>query len=373
MGRCGRGVSEPRSALHELMSRNTFFTDAPRGVLTAILACLLGGAADGSDISPADTFRSSSAALAAKAGSAMTVTGGEGWLFLANELRHAGAGPFWGPEAAKASRAAKPGEADPLPAILDFKRQLDALGIGLILVPVPPKAAVYPDKAMALPGWAPPVRVDAALVAWYDLLRGKGIEVLDLTEVFLEARGTGRAPYCRQDSHWSGAGCELAARQLAGLIRSQPWYGGVPRQEYRTQQSMVTLSGDLWGSIAEDARPEREEVSLRAVSGTDGRPVPPDRASPVVLMGDSHNLVFHSGGDMHAAGAGLPDQLAFELGFAVDLVAVRGSGATPARVNLYRNGRAHPSYLAGKKLVIWCFTAREFTESQGWRLVPVSR
>jgi len=69
----------------------------------------------------------------------------------------------------------------------------------------------------------------------------------------------------------------------------------------------------------------------------------------------------------------LPDQLALELGFAVDLVAVRGSGATPARINLYRNGRADAGYLKGKKLVIWCFAAREFTESQGWRLVPVSK
>ena len=76
---------------------------------------------------------------------------------------------------------------------------------------------------------------------------------------------------------------------------------------------------------------------------------------------------------MHARGAGLPDQLALELGFAVDLVAVRGSGATPARATLLRLARANPGYLAGKKLVIWCFGAREFTESSGWQKVPVIR
>ena len=38
----------------------------------------------------------------------------------------------------------------------------------------------------------------------------------------------------------------------------------------------------------------------------------PDRTSPVLVLGDSHVLVFHDGGDMHAAGAGLPDQLAFD-------------------------------------------------------------
>ncbi len=91
----------------------------------------------------------------------------------------------------------------------------------------------------------------------------------------------------------------------------------------------------------------------------------------MVLLGDSHNLVFHSGGDMHAKGAGLADQLASLWGLPVDLVAVRGSGATPARINLLRQARANPKYLGEKKIVVWCFAAREFTESQGWQKVPV--
>jgi alginate O-acetyltransferase complex protein AlgJ len=92
-----------------------------------------------------------------------------------------------------------------------------------------------------------------------------------------------------------------------------------------------------------------------------------DRASPIVLLGDSHTLVFHSGQELHGTGAGLADQLAAELGLAVDVVGVRGSGATPARVNLLRRAKADPAYLAGKKVVIWCFAAREFTEGSGWQ------
>ena len=74
---------------------------------------------------------------------------------------------------------------------------------------------------------------------------------------------------------------------------------------------------------------------------------------------------------MLAKGAGLPDQLALELGFPVDLVAVRGSGATPSRINLLRRAQKDPNYWTGKKWVIWCFSAREFTESDGWRKVPL--
>ena len=75
---------------------------------------------------------------------------------------------------------------------------------------------------------------------------------------------------------------------------------------------------------------------------------------------------------MHARGAGLADQLALELGFAVDLIAVRGSGATPVRISLYRQCKKDPGYIVRKKVIIWCFSAREFTESTGWSVVPVA-
>ena len=76
----------------------------------------------------------------------MTVPGKDGWLFLRCELRHIGAGPFWGEAAVKVSQATSPGKADPLPAILDFNEQLKARGIELILAPVPCKALVYAEK-----------------------------------------------------------------------------------------------------------------------------------------------------------------------------------------------------------------------------------
>ena len=46
-------------------------------------------------------------------------------------------------------------------------------------------------------------------------------------------------------------------------------------------------------------------------------------------------------------------------------------GATPARVDLLRTSRSDPDYLKGKKLIIWCFSAREFSEAPAWQKVPV--
>ena len=42
----------------------------------------------------------------------------------------------------------------------------------------------------------------------------------------------------------------------------------------------------------------------------------------------------------------------------------------PTGVNLLRRARADSGYLVNKKLIVWCFAAREFTESSGWSLVP---
>jgi hypothetical protein len=101
----------------------------------------------GADVKTVDAFRAlcrSKAATALKNYS-ISVAGRSGWLFFSSELRHVGAGKFWGQDAARVSQSAFAAHADPLPAILDFKQQLDRAGVELLLVPVPPKSVVYPD------------------------------------------------------------------------------------------------------------------------------------------------------------------------------------------------------------------------------------
>jgi alginate O-acetyltransferase complex protein AlgJ len=322
----------------------------------------------------ADEFRLDCAAKAeaAEKSGATTVLGKDGWMFFAPELRHVGAGAFWGEAAAKVSKATKPEQADPLPAILDFKAQLDKAGIELLFVPVPPKAIIYPeavsDKVSAA---STSSRLDPHHQAFYELLRRSGVKVIDWVPEFLTARGS-TLLYCKQDTHWSGQACVLAAQGLAKELQTRSWYASVPKQKFSHETKTIELTGDLRRELGANA-PAKESIPVRFVgSRTTGalKPVEVDRASPVVLLGDSHNLIFHAGDDMQALGAGLPDQLALELGFAVDVVAVRGSGATPARVNLLRRAR-EPGYLDRKKVVIWCFGTREFTESSGWQKVPV--
>lgn len=295
-----------------------------------------------------------------------------GWLFLAAELRFLSLGHFWGGEAPKVSRAHKPDLADPIPAIVDFQKQLKARGIDLLVVPVPPKASLYPEKIV--PGFDVG-GVDPAPVMrrFYEELRAAGIDVLDLAPLFIQNRDDKRGGvFCKTDSHWSGLGCMLAAQAIAEKIRGK-LTAPASRKDYVSEWKEAEIKGDLVSLLPPGAqKPGPEKISVRSISEKgSGGGIEPDPNSPVLLIGDSHTLVFH---DFLTERAGLVDQMANELGFAPDLIGTRGSGATPVRITLYRRSSKEPGYLAKKKVVVWCFAAREFTEAaEGWARVPVAK
>jgi len=299
-------------------------------------------------------------------------TEADGWLFFAAELRFLSLGRFWGDEAPKVSRAHKPDLADPIPAILDFQKQLKARGIDLLVVPVPPKAAIYPEKI--LPGFSAGKEDDAPVMhRFYEELRAAGVEILDLMPVFVQNRDDKRGGvFCKTDSHWSGFGCTLAAQAIAENVRRK-LTAPPPRKDYESEWKESRVNGDLVVLLPPDApKPGPEKIAVRSVSekGT-GTAVSPDPNSPVLLLGDSHTLVYH---DFLAERGGLVDQLAQELGFPPDLIGTRGSGATPVRISLYRHSLKNPDYLAKKKVVVWCFAAREFTEAtEGWAKIPIAK
>jgi hypothetical protein len=315
-----------------------------------------------------EKFRAELAAKvqAAEKTNSRVISGAGGWLFLPGELRFLSVVRFWGDDAVKVSRSTKPENADPIPAILDFRDQLKQHGIELLLVPVPPKAAIYPEKIV------PEFRAgrdDAApyLHQFYNELRGKGVEVVDLTPLFLKERDT--PAFCKIDSHWSGHGCVVAAQAMAERVRSK--ITTAERIQYNAAWKDFEISGDLANLLTADTKPAPEKISLRCISEKiSGAAVKPDEKSPLLVIGDSHTLVFH---EFLGERAGLLDQLAFELGFVPDLIGTRGSGATAVRISLYRRSNKDRDYLTNKRMVIWCFSAREFTEADGWEKVPIAK
>lgn len=297
------------------------------------------------------------------------VEGADGWLFLKEELEHIAVGKFWGEDAEKVSKSRKKEFADPVPAIVAYNKALAEKGITLYLMPVPPKGLVYADKLMhgVVPEGGDTER--GLYSQFYKTLEEQGVKVIDMLPKLVEKSKTEQM-YCKTDTHFSGKGLELFADAVAEEIKKELWYDSSTQQEFSIKEETISISGDLERMLGQDGK---EDIALSLVSNKrTGNLVESDEQSPVILLGDSHTLVFSAGGDLHAKGGGLFDNLSATLGFSVDLLGVRGSGVTPARIKLFQRSKKNPDYLDGKKALIWCFTAREFTGTGGWREIPVA-
>ena len=290
------------------------------------------------------------------------------WFFLVKELKHLSGGRFW----EKPWSEVATNGSDPVPSILEFNSLLEKRGIRLVLVPVPAKAAIYPDK---LAGSFAPVEVEPH-APFLDRIREAGVTVVDLEAPFREARveHPDRWLYCRQDAHFSPAAIELLVSLLpvdASVAETAP-SNNFPVGD----PASLSFAGDqVIGSEWENSV-AHETVDVRFVSHDGKVGVVPDPESSVLILGDSHTLVFHAGKEagMHCTGAGVADHLAARLGFVPDLVGVRGSGLVQARKQLFYKATANPGYWSKKKVVIWLFSVREFTQSSDRLIsIPIDR
>ena len=220
------------------------------------------------------------------------------------------------------------------------------------MVPVPPKAEIYPEKVSSnLPPAGDP---DYALGEFYDVLRKNGVDVLDVSPKFHAEKNRRARPGVLQDGHplvrgglraGGGGDRQGGARKTR---RERPR----PAKTYASVWKDVAIDGDLGGMLGADAKkPGPETISVRAVERhARARP----ETAPCCCWATATRWFFH---DFLAERAGLLDQLAAELGSVPDRIAIRGSGATPVRIDLYRRGIKEPGYLAKKKVVVWVFTA----------------
>ncbi|MFW5751382.1 MAG: alginate O-acetyltransferase AlgX-related protein [Planctomycetota bacterium] len=279
----------------------------------------------------------------------------DGWWYLGAELE------------AYAKPAPTERKGGPVAGIAHYQRLLAAHGIGLVVMPVPGKVASHPDPLLG-----EGARRSASMDAVFAALRKEGVRVLDLREGFAALRDAGVATHCRQDSHWSPRGLEAAAEQLAARVVESPWHPDSAAPD-AVQREGITLEalGDLPPLI--DAAPEPEILQPERIIPAGTAAV--DDASPVVLVGDSHALVFHQpiAGGIQSNGCGLADHLLAHTGLGVDLVANQGSGVNAPWISLARR-RGERANLAGKRLVIWCFAARDLLDPDvEWKQIPVIR
>ncbi|MBI3180620.1 MAG: hypothetical protein HYZ28_00505 [Myxococcales bacterium] len=288
--------------------------------------------------------------------------GREGWLFYQPDVKYLlepyfrGQGPL--------------PEGDPVAVIRDFKEQLASRGIDLLVVPVPGKPSVLPDRVSA--ALERTSEVNGNTRRFLSELREAGVETVDLQAAFRsrrEAAGDDGALYLRTDTHWTGEGAVLAARRLAERVRRYSWYeGAAGERRYRTREASVMRRGDIVTMSgvpsAIETIPE-ELVRCRQVVDADGglyRDLP---ESPVLLLGDSFSRIYQSD---EPRAAGLIANLAYELQLPLASIVNDGGASTLVRQQLARRTQL----LEGKRLVIWAFVERDVRFGlQGWKPVAL--
>ncbi|MCP4847758.1 MAG: hypothetical protein GY899_07425 [Verrucomicrobiaceae bacterium] len=294
------------------------------------------------------------------------------WLFLKSELEHLGTGAFWTKDWKEVSKSG----VDPVPVFLALNEKLSALGVKFIFVPIPAKASIYPEKFTDGIKMKAKVPADDAVTPISDFLermRSGGIAVIDIESDLKANRASGgERSYCMTDSHPAPWTCELIAKRVAGILSGQAWAKQAAEDSklsfVRGDPGTQAIKGDL---IPEDQRDtwEAEEVTVRKAGIRKGGGItsalPDDESSPVILLGDSHTLIFHEGGDMLMSGAGVPDHLQAELGFKVYLAASRGSSSQAQR-QIYKG----KDFWEGKKALVWVSSVREFTQERKWLKLP---
>ena len=303
-----------------------------------------------------------------RVGNKLAVIGRGGWLYYQPGVQHVGGPGFLNRDIQRTREKAAldagegPIHADPRPAILEFHSALAKRGIKLVLLPLPDKAAVMSGH----------LHGRAAAAAWPDNpdfrrlvseLRGRGVVVLDALEGLPVAQ---QEPlFLVQDTHFAPTFMKQIATRLAASV-TQAANLGPPAAalSLRAVEQPAARVGDLVDMLK---LPEEQTLFLpqsllvQQVQDEAGKPWEPDPNADVLLLGDSFTNIYSLEGMGWGASSGLAPHLALALGRPVDVIAQNDSGAFATRQALARELAAGIDRLAGKRVVIWEFAARELS------------
>ncbi|HNX33205.1 MAG TPA: hypothetical protein PKM57_01170 [Kiritimatiellia bacterium] len=341
------------------------------------------------------------------------VSGNGRWLFYRPDLRYL-VDPDRLETKASASKWVEPVESRSRResverAILRVRDQLKERGIALLVVPVPGKPSVYPDRVTRREA-GKPQHVQSPTQKLIETLRREGVPTVDLFSVFSSARTHGRGAetnaqlYLACDTHWTPQGAQLAAQSVAAQLREMEC-APTPSKEFKNQPVSIARWGDILEMMqipgAREDYPAEKVACTQVLDPSTGLLVPtasdrpgtyryPGQGTSVLVLGDSFCRIYQfpepqSLGDAPATAAsgrtgetsvkrllpgsaGFISHLALALKSPVDAIVSDGGASTDVRRKLSTN----PEILEGKKVVVWEFVERDIAlGQQGWEDVPL--
>jgi alginate O-acetyltransferase complex protein AlgJ len=304
------------------------------------------------------------------AGNEQVYLGHDPWLFYRADVDHVIGPPFLDPARMKHRLQASRVQPDPIPAIVDFRNQLAARGIDLVLLPVSVKPSIegemlaVSNASRAQAGGALP---NPSFDEFKARLEREKLRVFDPTPLLME-RGRNGPLYLETDTHWRPETMEFVAERLANFLQ-------LPGTAGSTVPSIIEKEIVARGDIAAMLKLSRadkfpsEKVTIRQVA-TGNALWRPSQEADVLLLGDSFSNIFSFEAMGWGESAGFAEHLSVALRRPIDCI-LRNSDAAFATREILSNELARGrDRLAGKKLVIWEFAARELSFGN-WKLLDL--
>ena len=282
-----------------------------------------------------------------KEGNPSVRIGKDGWLFLDDAIESlTGQGPF---QSHRFSNDKIINSS--VDAIKNFASQLNDFGVHLILVSIPSKAMIYPEKINRnLRG--PIFHHDTKRII-KALNSSPNLDVLDITKPLFNLKSQNQV-FLKQDTHWTPEAMELAAKIIADHIKSLGITINNSNLNARNKEERKAY-GDLAEKINIWNGGFSEEVVLANQIQGNTR----NRNSEVILLGDSFTNIYSSNQGLDwGVNAGLPEHIALNIGTPIDVISINGGGATEVRKKLAQR-RGSSKDMKNKKVIVWALTSRD--------------
>jgi alginate O-acetyltransferase complex protein AlgJ len=294
-------------------------------------------------------------------GTEQAFVGRDGWLFYRSDVEYVTGPAFLDPARLRQRAHDAHVQPDPVKGIVHFRDQLAKRGIELIVMPMPVKPCIEGEKLGARAGTALHNVSHAEFLA---LLAAAKVRVFDPTPLLMSRKPAPQ--YLETDTHWRPDAMEFIAQKLAVEIQS-----GAAAESPVAEKQIAAL-GDIAGLLG---LPESQQyfrpqtVTIHQVPAGTGLWRPSADAG-VLLLGDSFANIFSLEAMGWGEAAGFAEHLSRALGKPLDCILRNSDGSFATREQLQRELALGRDRLAGKKIVVWEFAARELSIGD-WKLLPL--
>jgi SGNH hydrolase-like domain, acetyltransferase AlgX len=313
-------------------------------------------------------------------GNEQVYLGRNGWLFYEPDVTYLTGPGFLSPswQRSRLRGTEESGgtiQPDPRKAIIEFRDQLQARGIRLIIMPVPVKPMIEPEfLSRAYDQLSPLPLQNPSYGSFLESLDRAGIEYVDVSKSLLETKRLTRRPqFLRTDTHWTPNAMEKSVALLAEKIRMLDPLKADPGFMLRRSTQTIEGTGDIVSMLKLPSTSPlypKETTTIRPVSQENGAPWVSDQHADILVLGDSFFNIFSLAEMGWGASAGFVEQLSYTLGRPLDAILRNDAGAFATRELLGQELARGRDRLDGKRLVIWEFAVRELATGN-WDFVPM--